>query len=241
MNPLLSLDFPSTDSDVFYVECSSAEGSPIRKKDPGSPQFYGAIKSYGKRDNHNLLRRLSGTTNKTIDSDSNEPTIPFGFGSQHLIVPPSLNDLNLPPNQLNVLATMAVIRADEAYSPQSPEPSIPSPILTPQWMWVPLKAGRQRTQQRTMPHSILRMSPDESMGIFLQATLLTPMSQEMYWPLQALPAHRRLHEEKKGSWAWGFSQKTGVWQHSCEACRQTLPAKKTPWCSGETQTIYTFS
>ena len=67
----------------------------------------------------------------TIDSDSNEPTIPHGFGSQHPIVPPSLNDLNLLPNPFNVLATMAVVRADKAYSPQSPEPSIPSPITTP--------------------------------------------------------------------------------------------------------------
>ena len=54
----------------------------------------------------------------TIDSDSNEPTIPYGFGSQHPIVPPSLNDLNLPPNPFNVLATVGVIRTDEEYSPQ---------------------------------------------------------------------------------------------------------------------------
>ena len=67
----------------------------------------------------------------TLDSDSNDPTIPYGFGSQQPIVPPSLNDLNLPPNPFNVLGTMAVIRADDAYSPQSPEPSIPSLISTP--------------------------------------------------------------------------------------------------------------
>ena len=67
----------------------------------------------------------------TLDSDSNEPTIPYGFGSQQPILPPSLNDLNLPPNLFNVLATITVIRADDAYSIQSPEPSIPSPISTP--------------------------------------------------------------------------------------------------------------
>ena len=67
----------------------------------------------------------------TLDTDFNESTIPYGFGSQHPIVPPSLNDLNLPPNLFNVLATMAVFRAAEAYSPQSPEPSIPFPISTP--------------------------------------------------------------------------------------------------------------
>ena len=67
----------------------------------------------------------------TLDSDSNDPTIPYGFGSQQPIVPPSLNDLNLLPKAFNVLATMAVNRADDAYSPQPPEPSIPSPISTP--------------------------------------------------------------------------------------------------------------
>ena len=46
-------------------------------------------------------------------------------------MPPSLNDLNLPHNPFNVLATMAVIRQNEEFSPQTQEPSIPSPIPTP--------------------------------------------------------------------------------------------------------------
>ena len=58
--------------------------------------------------------------------------IPYGFGNQHPIVPPSLNDRNLPPNPFNVLSTMAGIPLDEEYSPQSTEPSGPSPISTPQ-------------------------------------------------------------------------------------------------------------
>ena len=67
----------------------------------------------------------------TLDSDSNDPTLPYGFGNQQSIVPPSLYDVNLPPNPFNVLANKAVIRADDAYSPQSQEPSIPSPIPRP--------------------------------------------------------------------------------------------------------------
>ena len=67
----------------------------------------------------------------TMDSDCNEPTFPYGFGNQNPFMPPSLNDLNLPHNPFNVLATMAVIRQDKEYSPQSPEPSAPSPISTP--------------------------------------------------------------------------------------------------------------
>ena len=72
----------------------------------------------------------------TINDDSNEPTIPYGFGRQLPIVPPSLNDLNLLPNPFNILATMAIATKtgdanDDNYSPQSPEPSDSSPISTP--------------------------------------------------------------------------------------------------------------
>ena len=72
----------------------------------------------------------------TIDDDSKKPTIPYGFGRQLPIVPPSLNDLNLPPNPFNILAKTAIATNtgdanDDNYSPQSPEPSDPSPISTP--------------------------------------------------------------------------------------------------------------
>ena len=62
--------------------------------------------------------------------------MPYGFVRQLPIVPLSLNDLNLPPNPFNILATMAVVNHtkdgnNDEYSPQSPEPSDPSPISTP--------------------------------------------------------------------------------------------------------------
>ena len=163
----------------------------------------------------------------TLDSDSNDPTIPYGFGSQHPVERPSLKDLNLPPNPFNALATMAVIRADQAYSPQSPDPSIPSPISTPS-MSVSTSKVWQRTQQLMMPHFTLMMSPDESTGIFCQATLLTPMSQEMCLSLRALPPLRRLHEDKKKKLSTGmsFPKNGGVSQHTCEACGQPLRARK---------------
>ena len=70
----------------------------------------------------------------TIDDDSNEPTMPYGFGRQLPIVPLSLNDLKLPPNPFNILNTMAVVTQrhhdNDGYSPQSPKPSNPSPIST---------------------------------------------------------------------------------------------------------------
>ena len=127
----LSLDSSSIVSDVFYVERSLEGGSPIRNNTPAilnSTELSGAMERE--------VITLSSVASPeprivTLDSDSNDPTIPYGFGNQQPIVPPSLNDLNLPPNPFNVLATMAVIRADDAYSPQSTEPSIPSPISTP--------------------------------------------------------------------------------------------------------------
>ena len=139
----------------------------------------------------------------TIDSDSNEFTLPYGLSSQHPIVPPSLNDLNFLPNPLNVLATMAVLQADDEYSPNQRTHPSHLQFRRPQWMWVPLKAERQRTQQQTTPHFLLTTSPDESIRIFFQVTHLTPMSQETYLSLRALHPHRRLHGDKKESWAWG--------------------------------------
>ena len=67
----------------------------------------------------------------TIESDFNEPKIQYGFGNQHLIVPPNLNGPNLPTSQFNVFSTTVVIQSDEYYGPQSPESSDPSPISKP--------------------------------------------------------------------------------------------------------------
>ena len=127
----ISLDSCSTESDVFYLEQTSTEGSPIRNITPAilnSTEISGAME-------REVITYSSVASPEprivTLDSDSNDPTMPYGFGNQQPIVPPSLNDFNLPPNPFNVLATMAVIRVDDEYSPKSPEPTIPSPISTP--------------------------------------------------------------------------------------------------------------
>ena len=72
----------------------------------------------------------------TIHGNSNEPTMPYGFGRQLPLIPPSWKDLNLPSNPYNILATMAVVNNthdgnNDNYSPQSPEPSELSPKSTP--------------------------------------------------------------------------------------------------------------
>ena len=148
MNPIPSLDFSSTESDEFYLQPSSEEGSPARNNTPAvlnSPQLSRAMA-------RETIRNSSIASLEpqivTIESNSNEPTIPYGFGSQHPVVPPSLKDLNLPPKPFNVLATMSVIRTDDKYSIQSPEPSIPFPILTP-LMNVSSIEGREATHTTT--------------------------------------------------------------------------------------------
>ena len=122
----------STDSDVFYMEHSSPESSPIRNNTPAIllnlTQLSGAIEPEAI-----TISSVASPEPQivTIESDSNEPTIPYTYGTQHPIVPPSLNDLNLPPNPVNVLATTVAMQQDQEDSPQSPEPSDPSPISTP--------------------------------------------------------------------------------------------------------------
>ena len=97
--PNLSLD-ASTDSDVFYVEHSSAGSSPIRYNTPAilnSTQLSGAMEPEAI-----TISSVASPEPQLVtihsDSDSNEPTFPYAFGTQHLIVPSSLNDQNLPPN-----------------------------------------------------------------------------------------------------------------------------------------------
>ena len=134
MSSNISLD--STDSDVFYVEQISNEPGPQQKN-------VRDILNSTKRSEHHATRMPSISTTATpqpyfftINDDSNEPTIPYGFGRQLPIVPPGLNDLNLPPNPFIILATMAIANNNEGTnddnnSPQSQEPSEPSPISTP--------------------------------------------------------------------------------------------------------------
>ena len=134
MSSNISLD--STDSDVFYVEQISIEPIPQRNNSPD-------ILHSTERSEHHATSMPSISTIAspqpyifTFNDDSNESTTPYGFGRQLPIIPPSLNDLNLPPNPFNILATMAIANNteganDNIYSPESPEPSEVSPISTP--------------------------------------------------------------------------------------------------------------
>ena len=131
-----NIPFDTIDSDVFFAEQLSREPNPQRKN---SPKVLNLTKLSG---THKMeMLTISSVTCPepnivTLESNSNEPMIPYRFRNQQPIVPPSLNDLSLPPNPFNVLVTMVLIKRspiqqDEEYCPQSPEPSDWCPISTP--------------------------------------------------------------------------------------------------------------
>ena len=189
----ISFNSSSAESDVFYVEQTSAEGSPIRNN---SPAIFNSISEVMEREVISISTVASPEPRfVTLDSDSNDPTMPYGSGNQQPIVPPSLNDLNLPPNPFNVLATMAVIRRNDEYSPQSPEPSIPSSISTP-----PMNGSTTegRDTMHTTTADATFYTDDEPRRIYWDiSTPSTLTSQEMCLSPRALPPPRRLHEDKK--------------------------------------------
>ena len=78
----ISLDSCSTASDVFYVEQTSTEGSPIRDNTPAilnSTEISGAME-------REVITISSVASPEprivTLDSDSNYPTMPYGFRNQ---------------------------------------------------------------------------------------------------------------------------------------------------------------
>ena len=218
----------STDSDVFYMKHSSPESSPIRNNTPAilnSSQLSGAmepeaitISSVASPEPHLV----------TIDSDSNEPLFPYAIGIEHPIVPPRLNDLNLPPNPFNVLATMAVIQQDQEDSPQSPKPSDPSPISTPPMNlstiegWeTPHTTAEDKTFYSSENEPRRDFSPDETFDSN-ETRRVSPAESPSSTPPPPPRQMRRL------TMGMCFPQKGGVSQHICETCGQTLPKRKAP-------------
>ena len=220
-NPSLN---SSTDSDVFYVEQSSPERSPIRNNTPAilnSTQLSGAMEP----ESITISSVVSPEPQiMTIDSDSNEPTFHHAFGTQHPIVPPSLNDLNLPPNPVNVLATMAVSQQDQEDSPQSPEPSDPSPISTP---------PNEPEHDRRLGDNTFYSSENEPRRVYwvlpADETFESNEPRRVYpnpSPSSKMPPPPR--QKRSLSMGMSFPQRGGVSQHTYEACGQPLPQRKTP-------------
>ena len=114
----------STESDVLFVEQISNEPSPQRHNFPNilNSSALSATHAAGMLSVSSIAYPEPRIV--TLNDDSNEPTMPYGFGWQLPIVPLSLNDLNLPPNPFNIRASMAAVNQgnDDIYSPQSAEP-----------------------------------------------------------------------------------------------------------------------
>ena len=220
----------STNSDVFYVEQLSPETSPIRNNTPvilNSTQLSEAM------DPETITISSVASPEPqivTLDSDSIEPTFPYAFGAQHPIVPPSLNDLNLPPNPFNVLATMAVIQQDQEQSPQSPEPSDLSPISTPPMNVRTIDDGD--TTHTTTDDITFYLSDNDPRRVYWD--LSADETFESNEPRRVYPAGSPPsttppppRKKRKLSIGMSFHKKGGVSQQICEACGQPLPQTKT--------------
>ena len=234
MSSNISLD--STDSDVFYVEQLSDEPSPRRNNSPD-------ILNSTERSEHQAARMPSISTMAspqphifTINDNSNEPTIPYGFGRQLSIVPPSRNDLNLPPNLFNILATMAVVHQtqnthDDNYSPQSPAPSELSSISTPpmnvsafnNWETSYTSTDDNTFYTSDEPRRVYwDLSSDDDLGSSVPRNPSVASK-----PCLTPPPPRA--QKRKISLGISFPKDGGVSGHICEACGQTIPAiKDTP-------------
>ena len=226
-----NISMASSDSDVFYVEQTSNEPSPQRNNSPNILNSTEISQAYAAR--MPSVSSIASTEPRifTIDDDSNEPTMPYGFGRQLPIVPPSLSDLNLPPNLFNILNTMAVVTQtqddNDEYSPQSPEPSDPSPISTPPMnvstfnSW---ETPHTTTDDNTFcssdepRHVNWTSPPDESVDSEDEPRRIYVLSSP------SPPPPRKM--KRKLEIGMSFPKRGGVSQHVCEACAQTISSVK---------------
>ena len=160
----------SIDSDVFSVEQLSSEPSPKRNN---SPSILNSMELPGTHTRE--MPTLSSVASLepdivTIVDDSNDPTFPYVFWAQKSIVPPSLNDLNLPPNPFNFLTVLTVVQQnptqqDDICSPQSPEPLESPPISTKPMNLSTIAGWELRIPQWNATFSIRKMTQDECVGL----------------------------------------------------------------------------
>ena len=221
------------DSEVFRVAQSS--------KDLSLPTRYTPIVLNSTKMSGNDTREMIAISSNalpepqivTIDSDSNEPTMPFGLGRQLPSNPPSLNDLNLSPNPIKILAAMALVSPregthDENYSPPSPEPSDPSPIPTPP-MNVSTIDGRETPHTTTDDNTFY--SKDEPRRVHWTSLLdETFFSEGEPKRICLLPSPSPLSPPRKMrrklETGMSFRKRRGVSLHVCEACGEVIPTAK---------------
>ena len=161
--------------------------------------------------------------------------MPYGFGRQLPIVPPSLNDLNLPPKPFNILATMAVVNHTKKWqkrrgnsSPQSPEPSDPWPISKP-----PMNVSTFNSWEtlHTTTDDNTFFSEDEPRRVYWTSPLDETFHSEgeprrIFLLSSPSPPSPPRKMKSKLEIGMSFPKRGRVSQHVCEDCGQTIPSTK---------------
>ena len=124
-----------TDSDVFYVEESTPERSSITNNTPAiinSTQLSGAMEPESI-----TISSVASPEPKivTIDSDSNEPTFPYAFGSQHPKVPLSLKTSTCRRTPSMCWQRWPSFNRIKKTAPNHRSRLIHLPLQRPQWTW----------------------------------------------------------------------------------------------------------
>ena len=224
---------------MWSIHCQKRAPLEITLRQSSTPQLSGAMEP-------EAIITISSVASPepqivTIESDSNEPTFPYAFGTQHSIMPPSLNDLNLPPNPFNVLATMAVIQQDQENSPQSPEPSDPSQISTPPVNLSTIEGWE--TPHTTTDDNTFYSSENEPRRVYwdfsADKTFESNEPRRVYptgSPYSTPPTPPR--QRRRLSMGMCFPQRRGgVSQHTCKACGQPFHKERHPNAQRKTQTL----
>ena len=149
----------------------------------------------------------------TIESDSKEPTITYGYGRQRLMVHPSLNDLNLFINPFNAMT-----------------PIFPAPINVAQLRHTGIVASQIKecklnlTCKSTPIFWSARSVPVRYNQTSGHSILLIP---DQFLLFRAHPPRRRTGEDKnKKSMRKSYNKKK-VSHNNCWACGGPLPIKQT--------------
>ena len=207
------------------VLCGKLVQSPksTQTKRADCPQFNRDIKQQYPGSDNNIIHCIAWTINRYNWLWFQWTNNAIWIWTQQPIVPPSFNDLNLPPNPFKLLPTMAVANPkagghDGNYSPQSLEHSEPSPISTPP---MNLSTIEGRETPHTTTDDITFYCDDETRRIYFLPSSPSPP-----------PPRRKL--KRKLSIGMSFIVESFIFalpapymlQHNCKTCGQSLPEPK---------------